>query len=150
VYILTRGLDPVLVYDCNGSFIRCWGREFASWPHGLCITPAGFLLSADGNHTVKKFTPEGKLVMILGERNKPSNTGWVDKDYRTIKQAAGPFNYPSDVALDDEQNIYVSDGYGNCKVHVFSKKVEFIRSWGNQEEGRDSSTYPTLYSSMTV
>jgi hypothetical protein len=39
VYILTRGLDPVLVYGCDGNFIRCWEREFASWPHGLYITP---------------------------------------------------------------------------------------------------------------
>lgn len=134
VYILTRGLDPVFVYDQNGNFIRCWGREFASWPHGLSITPDDFLLSADGDHTVKKFTPEGELVMILGERNQPSNTGCVGKDYRTIKQAAGPFNYPTDIALDREQNIYISDGYGNCRVHVFSKKGEFIRSWG--EPGR--------------
>ncbi|MGD0329964.1 MAG: 6-bladed beta-propeller [Nitrososphaeria archaeon] len=68
--------------------------------------------------------------MILGKRNQPSNTGCVGKDYSTIKQAAGPFNYPTDIALDDEQNIYVSDGYGNCRVHVFSKEGEFICSWG--------------------
>jgi hypothetical protein len=52
--------------------------------------------------------------MTLVRRSQPTNTGCTDKDYRTIKQASGPFNYPTDVALDKEQNIYVSDGYGNC------------------------------------
>ena len=83
---------------------------------------------------VKKLTPDGKLVMTLGKRNQPSDTGCTSKDYRTIKGAAGPFNFPTDVALDKEGNIYVSDGYANARVHKFSKEGELLLSWG--EPGR--------------
>jgi DNA-binding beta-propeller fold protein YncE len=134
VYILTRGIDPLFVFDSEGNFVKCWGRAYSSWPHGVCIGPDGLLYIADGDHTVKKLTPDGKLMMTLGKEYQPSDTGCIDKDYRTIKRAAGPFNIPTDVSLDKEGNIYVSDGYANARVHKFSKEGELLLSWG--EPGR--------------
>jgi len=139
VYILTRALDPVFIFNSEGNFIKCWGREYASWPHGLCISQDGFLYSADGDHTVKKLTQDGELIMTLGKKNQPSDTGCINKDYRTVKRAAGPFNYPTDVALDEEGNIYVSDGYGNARIHRFSKDGELQLSWG--EPGRNPGQF---------
>jgi DNA-binding beta-propeller fold protein YncE len=134
VCVLTRGVDPVLIFDSEGNFVKCWGRQYASWPHGICVGPDGFLYIADGDHTVRKLTDDGELIMTLGKRNERSDTGCIGKDYRTIKRAAGPFNFPTDVALDKEGNIYVSDGYANARVHKFSKEGELLLSWG--EPGR--------------
>ncbi|MGQ9782011.1 MAG: peptidyl-alpha-hydroxyglycine alpha-amidating lyase family protein [Nitrososphaeria archaeon] len=139
IYILTRGLDPVLIFDSEGNFIKCWGREYASWPHGICVGKDGLLYVADGDHTVKKLTPNGELVMTLGKRNQPSDTGCANKDYRTIMKAAGPFNYPTDVAVDKDGTIYVSDGYGNARIHKFSEEGELMISWG--EPGREPGQF---------
>ena len=139
VYILTRGVDPLLIYDLQGNFIKCWGRQYTSWPHSVSVDPDGFLYIADGDHTIKKLTPDGKLIMTLGTRNQPSDTGCTNKDYRTIKGASGPFNFPTDVALDKDGDIYVSDGYGNARVHKFSKEGELLFSWG--EPGRKAGQF---------
>jgi DNA-binding beta-propeller fold protein YncE len=130
IYVLSRGLDPLMIFDSEGNFLRCWGREYASWPHGICVSSDDLIFTADGDHTVKKLSQDGKLLMTLGKRNQPSDTGCKNKDYRTIKREAGPFNYPTDVALDDDGNIYVSDGYGNSRIHKFSKEGELLISWG--------------------
>ena len=38
----------------------------------------------------------------------------------TITRGAGPFNRPTNIAVGPRGDLYVSDGYGNCRVHQFS------------------------------
>jgi len=136
VYVFSRGgVDPVLIFDSRGNFLRCWGREHFSWPHGLYIGPDDSVYCTDGDHTVKKFTPDGKLLMTLGKKNQPSDTRCVGRDWRTVKRSAGPFNCPTDAALDSDGNLYVSDGYGNARVHKFSRDGELLLSWGEPGTG---------------
>ena len=34
------------------------------------------------------------------------------------------------LGMKDVRELYVSDGYGNCRVHLFSPTGELKRSWG--------------------
>ena len=56
----------------------------------------------DVDHTVRKFTPEGKILMTLGASGRPSDTGAASNDFRTIKYAGPPFNFPTNVAFSPE------------------------------------------------
>jgi sugar lactone lactonase YvrE len=68
--------------------------------------------------------------MTLGTMNTPSDTGYDGKDSLTIARPAGPFNRPTNLAVGPKGDLYVSDGYGNCRVHQFSPTGELRRSWG--------------------
>ena len=46
-----------------------------------------------------------------------------------------PFNAPTDVAIASDGTIYVSDGYGNARIHHFTATGEHIRSWGEPGDG---------------
>jgi DNA-binding beta-propeller fold protein YncE len=105
------------------------------WPHGIFVDKNGYIYCTSDDHTVKKFGPDGKLLVCLGNKNRPSRTGCVNKDYRTIRRASGPFHHPTDVACDEDGNLYVADGYGNARVHKFSKEGELILSWGRPGGG---------------
>jgi DNA-binding beta-propeller fold protein YncE len=70
------------------------------------------------------------LLMTLGVRDQPSDTGWSGNYNEPAVRAAGPFNRPSDVALDPHGDLYISDGYGNSRVHKFSAGGELLFSWG--------------------
>ena len=87
------------------------------------------------HHTVRKFTPDGVLLMTLGTPLAPSNTGATGPDFRTITQAAGPFNCPTNLALAADGDLYVSDGYANARVHRFSAAGELKQSWGSPGTG---------------
>ena len=132
VYLICRGDHPVMVYDQQGRFLRSWGEgEFTYRTHGISVGPNGTIFCTDdGNHTVRQFTPEGKLLMTLGVMNTPSDTGYDGKDLMTIKRGAGPFNRPTNIAVGPRGDLYVSDGYGNCRVHQFSSSGQLKRSWG--------------------
>jgi len=48
-----------------------------------------------------------------------------------VLRAGGPFNMPSGIVPSPFGDLYVSDGYRNCRVHRFSASGALISSWGN-------------------
>jgi DNA-binding beta-propeller fold protein YncE len=47
-----------------------------------------------------------------------------------VWRAAGPFNRVTDIALSPAGELYLSDGYANCRVHKFSATGQHLFSWG--------------------
>src|SRR2546425_907276 len=72
----------------------------------------------------------GALEYEVGEPWQATDTGFHDSDYRTISRGAAPFNAPTNLAVAPTNELYVSDGYGNARVHRFSEAGELISSWG--------------------
>jgi len=77
----------------------------------------------------------GKLLLTLGKEGRPSDTGYGKKpeflaSLATITRGGPPFNRPTGVALSSLGEIYVSDGYGNARVHKFAPDGTFLFSWG--------------------
>src|SRR5216683_7099764 len=74
VFLICRGDHPVLMYDSKGNFLGSWGEgDFTYRTHGITVGPDNSVYCTDdGNHTIRKFTPSGKLLMTLGVMNTPS------------------------------------------------------------------------------
>jgi len=132
VYLFTRRDPAVLVYDRDGRFIRAWPDGlFSERAHGITVAPDGSVWCVDdADHSVRKFTPEGELLLTLGTRGKPSDTGYDGKALATIARPGPPFNRPTNLAVAPNGDLYVTDGYGNARVHQFSATGALIRSWG--------------------
>ena len=137
VYLLTRGDARVIVYERDGTFVTSWGEDiFTPRTHGICIGPDDSVWTVDdGDHTVRKFTPEGKQLMVIGTPGVASDTGYDGKTVQSIKRGAPPFNRPTDAAVAPNGDLYVVDGYGNARVHHFTPNGKLIRSWGEPGTG---------------
>ena len=136
VFVFARQPHAVMIFDRHGKFEGTWGEGVFALPHGLFIGPDDSVYCTDdGDHTVRKFTPDGRLLFTLGTVGQSSDTGATSMDYRTIRRAAGPFHYPTNAALAADGSIYVTDGYGNARVHVFSPEGNLLRSWGEPGSG---------------
>ena len=74
VYVLTRGKDPVVVFDKDGNFLRSFGEGlFTSRTHGMFIGPDDSVFCVDdGHHTITQFSPEGKRLLTIGAEGQPS------------------------------------------------------------------------------
>jgi len=146
VYVLNRSEHPVMVYDRDGRFLRSWGEGLFTRPHGITIVGDVVYLADDSNHTVRKFTLEGELLLTLGTLDQPSDSGYDPKSgpasLTTIKQAAGPFNRPTRLSVGPNGQLYVSDGYGNSRVHRFTGSGELIESWGEPGTGQGQFNLP--------
>lgn len=136
VYVFNRGDHPVLVFDLDGNHLASWGHGLFVRPHGLTIGPDDAVYCTDDlGHVVYKFTTEGRLLMTLGVKGSPSDTGATSVDYRTIRQAAGPFHYPTNLAVAANGDLYITDGYGNARVHHFNAAGKLLHSWGEPGAG---------------
>jgi len=101
------------------------GEHYFTFPHGLSVGLDGFVYTADSrDHSVRKWTPDGRPVMTLGSphQNAPAFSG-------------KPFNRPTHATAAPNGDVYVSDGYGNARIHCFSPEGELKFSWGAPGNG---------------
>ena len=140
VWVFSRGLHPVTKWSNDGNFIGSWGYkgdqkgEFKV-AHGLNIDDEGFIWLTDHQtHQVTKHKPNGECVLELGE------FGFANFTLTTDGTLGNPFNMPTGSSIAPDGKIFVSDGYGNRRVHRFSKEGKHEISWGEHgtSEGKFS------------
>ncbi len=136
VFVFNRGPHPVMVFDSGGVFLFSWGEGAFARAHGITIGPDDTVYCTDDlDHTIKAFTPDGRLLMTLGTSGQPADTGATSIDFRTICHEGPPFYFPTNVAISPEGEIFVSDGYGNARVHKFAPNGRLLTSWGAPGDG---------------
>ena len=143
VFAFNRGDQPVAIFDREGNFLQSWGAGVFARPHGIYIDSQDMVYCTDDiGHTVSKFTPDGQAVFRLGQQGQPSDTGATSIDYRTIRHAGPPFHFPTNLAVGSTGELYVTDGYGNARVHRFTASGELLASWGNPGAGSSQFHVP--------
>ena len=138
VYVFNRGEHPMIIFESDGSFVAAWGEDLFSRAHGVTVGPDGNLYCVDdGDHSIRKCTPDGEVLMTIGTPNEPAPI-----------HSGQPFNRPTKVAFDPKTDeLYISDGYGNARVHKFSPDGEHLFSWG--EYGTDPGQFNLVHSVCT-
>jgi hypothetical protein len=120
VYVFNRGPHPMVVFDRQGNFLRSFGEDIFRRPHGLHVAPDDTLYCTDeGDHTVRHCTGEGKVLLEIGVAGRPAPA-----------YSGDPFHRCTHTALSPEGDIYVSDGYGNARIHKYAPDGRLLFSWG--------------------
>jgi hypothetical protein len=107
------------VFDRDG-FPPVVGEGVFKRPHGVHMGADDTIYCTDdGDHTVRKYTLDGKLLLTIGTSGKPAPF-----------MSGLPFHRCTHTALAPNGDIYVSDGYGNARVHRYDANGKLIASWG--------------------
>src|SRR6202049_4378619 len=130
VYAFGRGEHPIMVFDRDGKFLRSWGEGQYPRAHGVHMGPDDpIYLTDEGGHFVRKCRLEdGKVLLELGVPGTPAPY-----------LSGEPFNRCTHTALSPNGEIYVSDGYGNARVHKYTPDGKLLMSWG--EPGTDPGQF---------
>ena len=132
----TNLVDPIVKYDRNT------GELLAAFGAGLFVTPHGIHVDSDGNvwvtdfagneagtkgHQVIKFSPDGEILMRLGQAGVPGS-------------GPGQLNQPNDVITALNGDIFVADGHSGQsqnpppgstgRILKYTSSGEFIKEWG--------------------
>ena len=110
VYVFNRGEHPMIVFDRDGNFLRSWGEGIFPRAHGVFVAPDETLwLTDDADHTVRQCTRDGKILLTLGTPGKPAPY-----------MSGEPFHRCTHTAMAPNGDLYISDGYGNARIHKYT------------------------------
>jgi sugar lactone lactonase YvrE len=143
-------VDPIVKFDRNsGKLLASFGRGSFIFPHGIHVDRDGNVWVTDGRaaskeelakfpneagkgHTVRKFSPDGKVLLTLG---KPG----------VGVRGTDTFNEPNDVITAPNGDIFVSDGHSgqnptatpdtNARIVKFTRDGKFVKEWGKFGSG---------------
>lgn len=128
--IFHRAEPPVLVFDGTGRHLRSFGTGLFKAAHGLRVDAADNVWATDmANHTVVKFSPDGRVLLTLGERDRPGDD-------------PAHFNRPADIAFAANGDFFVADGYGNSRIVKFDRTGRFLKAWGHRGKGEGEFNLP--------
>ncbi len=148
VFVFHRsGETRLFEFDQNGTFVK----EFGAGSYGFAFAHAVRVDKDDnvwavdeGTNIIQKFSPDGKLLMVLGKRPDP-----LDQLAQTPGggQYAGTnrpytFHRQTDIGFDPQGNIFVSDGYGDSRIVKFDKNGRFLKAMGTRGNGTNQFSTP--------
>ena len=130
VVVMVRVAPYFRFFTTEGQPIRQWGDKdiFTGEAHSVHFGPDGNLWATDSlDHTVRKFSPTGQLLLTLGKQKVAGDNASQDA-----------FNRPNVVAFGRNGHVFVSDGYGNQRVVEFTPEGKFVRIFGGKKGKGDS------------
>lgn len=141
-------LNPILQFDASGRLVRRFGEAMFLVPHGIHVDREGNVWVTDAaaneagdrvprepnkGHVVYKFSPEGRVLLRLGE---PGVAG--DGGGRLL-------NEPCDVVTAPNGDIFVAEGHSGqqpgappntvARIATFTSDGTFVKAWGRFGSG---------------
>lgn len=143
-------VDPIVKLDPQGNVIKSFGAKQILWPHGMDVDKQGNVWVVDARiatadeaqkfpefaklgNTVTKFSPDGKVLMVLGTPGKAGDP-------------PAAFTEPNDVVIAPDGSIFVAEAHGAQfmdapgpgaigRISKFSPDGKFIKSFGSYGYG---------------
>jgi len=141
IYIYHRANETRLFeYTPQGSFIREIGRGNYgfSFAHSVRVDAQDNIWAVDeGTNMLVKFSPEGKVLMVIGRRPDPVFQITNMPGGGAFSGANRPYEFDrqTDIAFDQQGNIFVPDGYNDARVVKYDKNGKFVKSVGTRGNG---------------
>jgi NHL repeat len=138
-------------FDENLKFVKIWGPDnyAAAFAHSVRVDKYDNVWMVDeGSGMIVEFDPNANVKMTLGR--KPEAIDYLERylergekvTERYPAGAMGTFNRETDITWDSQDNIYVSDGYGNSRFVKISKDGTWVKAVGTHGSGPDQFSTP--------
>ena len=150
-------VDPILLFDASGRLVRSFGAGLILSPHGIDVDrdgnvwvtdyqdnaprgergtrgtrggPVGAAAGATKGHQAFKFSPQGTLLMTLGDAGGSNEEGKY-------------FYQPNDVLVAPNGDIFVSQGHSSGgSILKFDKTGKLIKRFGKGGSGPGEFSVP--------
>ena len=129
---IAKQAPAVIDFDPDGNVLNSWGNRavMANEVHGCSFDTHGNIWIAGNNDgIVQEYPHDGsKMLLQIGTKGKFDTTDGTNSiggglPAIAMNSSHELLNDPTDVAVDPtNDNVYISDGYGNRRVVVFNRE----------------------------
>jgi len=140
IFVYHRSANTRLFeFDQAGNFLKeigsgYYGFEFS---HSVRVDKDDNIWTVDeGTNMVTKFSPDGKVLMVLGHRPPAVIGVQLAPPGPNLPAQKYTFCRPTDVGWDPQGNIFISDGYCNNRVVKYDKDGRFLAQAGSEKAGK--------------
>ena len=141
IYVLARAEDPVRVLDADGRELAAWGKGDLRRPHGIFVDDDLVYCVDDEGQRIVAYTLAGVRAWVIQGPNRAGETGYSPGYPRSVRAVSDPFCFPTGLARRRDGTMFVSDGYGNARVHRF-KDRDLVESYGQPGDGPGQFALP--------
>ena len=126
IYVADKLRGAVLVYGPDEQFLTAWGRPGEIQPVAVAVDSQSLYVCDIKKHQVEVWDrTDGALQRQIGE----------------MGTASGQFFFPTQIALDEQGNIYVTDT-GNFRIQKLSPDGEPLMQFGQHGTGLGHFAWP--------
>jgi DNA-binding beta-propeller fold protein YncE len=138
-------------FDQNYKFVKMWGPDnyAASFAHSVRNDKYDNVWMVDeGSGMIVKFDPNGIVRMTLGRKTEAIDylERYMERGEKSTERypvgTMGTFNRETDIAWDSQDNMYISDGYGNSRVVKIAKDGVWQKAVGTHGSGDNQFSTP--------
>ena len=138
-------------FDQNMKFVKMWGPDnyAASFAHSVRVDKYDNVWMVDeGSGMIVEFGPDANVKMTLGR--KPEAIDWMERYVERGEKVTerypvgnmGTFNRETDITWDAQDNMFVSDGYGNSRTVKIAKDGSWVKTVGTHGSGDNQFSTP--------
>ena len=138
-------------FDEHLKFVKLWGPDnyAASFAHSVRVDKFDNVWMVDeGSGMIVKFDPNANVKMVLGR--KPEAIDYMERYLERGEKVTerypvgsmGTFDRETDIAWDKDDNMFVSDGYGNSRFVKIAKDGTWVKAVGTHGSGDNQFSTP--------
>jgi hypothetical protein len=140
-------------FDQNNKYVKLWGQNnyAASFAHSVRVDKYDNVWMIDeGSGMLIKFDPEANAQSQFGRT--PEAIDYLEQFLERGEKLTpaerhpvgrvGMFNRPTDVTWDSQDNVFVSDGYGNSRIVKITKGGHWVKWVGTYGSGDNQFVIP--------
>ena len=117
IYIADYLNSRIQVVSFAGKFLKRFGQGILKLPWGIAVTEDNVFVTDSNLHALLQFSKKDyKLVRRTGTKGR----------------GEGQLDYPSGLCIDYNGDVYIAE-YGNHRVSVFSKDLNFLKQLFSQQ-----------------
>ncbi len=123
IYVMQRGAEapPIIAVDEAGKVLRSWGTGDFALPHNLRVDRVRHLWAIDsGASKLIEYASTGQRLLTIDIGQTPAK--------------GGLFRGATDVSFGADGFMYVTDGYSNARVLVYTPGGRRVGEWGQPGE----------------